>query len=201
MNNKVSLALNVLLLVLIGILFYLVLGKKSSGHADFSGSRDSSMKSPGKVAYFDIDSLQENYEYYKTIRKAFMEKDSIAQTTITRMKKDFQSKLDDANKRGASMSQAEQISLQKELGNMQNSIMAKQQQMEDDLSSEKMRKLEDVRTRIQDFLKNYAKEKGYSFVLATGESDNVYYKDTTRNITADLLYYLNRQDPKAGSSK
>jgi outer membrane protein len=202
MNNKVSLLLNIILLVAVGILFYLVLGKKSSSYSGFTGSKDSLMKGPGKMAYFELDSLENNYEYYKTIRKAFMEKDSIAQTTIARMKKDFQNRLDDAQKRGASMSQTEQLSLQKELGDMQNSIMAKQQQMEEDLTAERLRKLEDVRVHIQDFLKNYAKEKGYSFVLATSESsDNVYYKDTTRNITAELLYYLNKQDPKLGSAK
>jgi outer membrane protein len=99
------------------------------------------------------------------------------------------------------MSQAEQLSLSKELGNMQNAIMEKQQQIEEGLTAERIRMLEDVRVRIQDFLNNYAKEKGYSFVLATGENDNVYYKDTSRNITSELLYYLNKQDPKLGASK
>jgi outer membrane protein len=130
-----------------------------------------------------------------------LEKDSIAQTNIMAMKKDFQKKVEDANRRGASMSQEEQLSLSKELGNMQNAIMAKQQQIEEGLTAERIRMLEDIRVRIQGFLNNYAKEKGYSFVLATGENDNVYYKDTSRNITSELLFYLNKQDPKLGASK
>jgi outer membrane protein len=196
MYGKISLVLNVILVIAIGILFYLVLGKKSNNFSGFSGTKDSLTKVPGKLAYFELDSLENNYEYYKTVRKAFLEKDSIAQTNIAAMKKDFQNKVDDANKRGATMSQAEQLSLSKELGNMQNAIMEKQQQIEEDLSSERIRMLEDVKVRIQEFLKIYAKEKGYSFVLSASREDNIFYKDTARNITQELIYYLNQQGLK-----
>ena len=54
-----------------------------------------------------------------------------------------------------------------------------------------MRKLLEVKTRIQQFLRNYCKDKGYAYVFASDENDYLYYKDTVRNITPDIVRLLN----------
>ena len=46
--------------------------------------------------------------------------------------------------------------------------------------------------KIQDFLKNYCSaDKGYAYVFASNDQDYLYYKDSIRNITPDVLTGLN----------
>ena len=51
-----------------------------------------------------------------------------------------------------------------------------------------MQKMLDLKNKIQDFLKTYSIQKGYAYVFATSSDDNViYFKDSLRNITTDIL--------------
>ena len=50
----------------------------------------------------------------------------------------------------------------------------------------------ELKSKIQEFLKQYSAQKGYEFVLATSSDDNViYYKDSVRNVTKDIVDKLN----------
>jgi len=60
------------------------------------------------------------------------------------------------------------------------------------MQSEYIQKQQGVKVKIQQFLKDYCKDKGYAYVLGTKEYDDfLYYKDTIRNITSDLIKGLN----------
>ncbi len=58
-----------------------------------------------------------------------------------------------------------------------------------------MRKMKDVKTRIEDFLKEFNSRKGYSFILAS-DPGLFYYRDTAYNITRELITGLNQQYSK-----
>jgi outer membrane protein len=55
--------------------------------------------------------------------------------------------------------------------------------------------MQDVKTKIENFLKEYNKTKGYSYILAY-EPGIIYYRDSTLNITDDLVKGLNEQYSK-----
>ena len=49
----------------------------------------------------------------------------------------------------------------------------------------------DIIKRIETFLKEYNKEKVYSFIFEYEPNSLIYYKDTTYNITIDVIAGLN----------
>jgi outer membrane protein len=53
-----------------------------------------------------------------------------------------------------------------------------------------MRKMQDVKMKVEDYLKEYNKSKGYTYILAY-EPGFIFYRDSSYNITADLLKGLN----------
>jgi outer membrane protein len=55
-----------------------------------------------------------------------------------------------------------------------------------------MRKMRDVKSRIEDYLKEYNAQKGYSYIVAY-EPGLFYYKDTAYNITPDIIKGLNQR--------
>ncbi len=52
------------------------------------------------------------------------------------------------------------------------------------------RRMQDVKTKIEEFLKEYNRDKGYSYIVAY-EPGLYYYKDTIYNITGDVVKGLN----------
>ena len=52
-----------------------------------------------------------------------------------------------------------------------------------------------MRIKIEDYLKEYNKGKGYSYIFSSAP-EFMYLKDTTYNITEDLINGLNKLYPK-----
>jgi outer membrane protein len=53
-----------------------------------------------------------------------------------------------------------------------------------------MRKMKDVKNKIEEYLKTYNNEKGYSYIFAY-EPGLFYYRDTMYDITNDVIKGLN----------
>ena len=49
----------------------------------------------------------------------------------------------------------------------------------------------DIKTRIENYLKEYNKQKTYSFIFAYDPTSIIYYKDSVYNITNDVVDGLN----------
>ena len=53
-----------------------------------------------------------------------------------------------------------------------------------------MRKMKEVKNKIEDYLRTYNAERGYTYILAY-EPGLFYYRDSTFDITGDLIKGLN----------
>ena len=78
---------------------------------------------------------------------------------------------------------------------LDKNLKEKKQGMDQEMQDETARKLQDVKKKIEDYLKEYNKDKGYAYIYASSP-DLIYYKDTVYNITDDLLKGLNHLYPK-----
>ncbi len=186
-------ALNVIIALAVGYLFYLHFEYVSHDKHDIEVQKQAAANAL-KIAYFDLDTLQNNYEYFKEMRTYLTGKKNVMDQKLNRLRNEYTAKVNDYNKRGPSLSQTEQSQIQQELGAMSNNYQQQEQSMGDELQSETMEKMVNVRTTIQEFLKTYSKEKGYAYVFATSSDDNaMYYKDTLKNITPDLVKQLNER--------
>ena len=139
-----------------------------------------------------MDTLEKYYEYAKETRDYLKGKNEAMESKLNKIRSDYTSKVNDYNKRGASMSQTEQSQMQEDLSRMQSMYDQQQQSLSQEFQGEYMQKMLDLKNKIQDFLKTYSAQKGYAYVFATSSDDNViYYKDSLRNITPDIVDKLN----------
>lgn len=206
MNNKLLLGLNVVLVIAVIILFVIVfqlksslaIGNASGGNVAVSNKPNHDGDPKIKIAYFELDSLSNNYTYYKNIRKSLSSKENQINSQLTSLKNAVINKAQYYQEKGPNMNQNEQIAAQQDMQKLQQNYAMKEQELTQQFHDETNKKLLDVRTRIQNFLKSFAKEKGYAYVVATSEDDNIfYYKDSVRNITAELVNGLNTLDKAA----
>jgi len=191
--NKVLLTLNIVLLIALGYLYYAFFNKnKAAANADAPAKTapDTSFK----IAYFDLDTLEKNYVLAKETRDYLKGKNDAMEAKLNKIRQDYTAKVNDYNKRGATLSQTEQSQMQEDLARLDNYYGQQQQSLTQEFQGEYMQKMLDLKNKIQAFLKTYSVQKGYVYVFATSSDDNViYYKDSVRNITTDIVNKLNEE--------
>ena len=190
--KNISTVLSVLALVLIGVLFYLHFSSnpKNSSNTSKAINHDSTNF---RIAYFDIDSLQEHYEYFKDISAEIKTKENAITSELSNMQTSYQKKIREWQQRGPNMTQSEGEAAQREYAQMQQRYEQRQVTLEQDLQKHKMDKMNDVRKKIEDYLKEYNKQRGYAFILSYEPGFMLYYKDSVYDITNDVIKGLNGQ--------
>lgn len=186
--------LNVATTLAVGILFYFHFSEKKSTTL-LSTKTGSSMQGSFRIAYFESDSIQNHFEYFKEIRSALQAKDQANNKSLNELKNVFTAKYQDLQKNAQSLSQAELANKQQELVQMERTYQGKEQMMSQEMQDESFKKLQDVKKKIEAYLKDYNKDKGYSYVFSSAP-EFMYLKDSTYNITEDVIKGLNKLYPK-----
>ena len=187
-----SLIINLVLLILVGYLYYLHFSPSKKSVAFVHLGKDSAKNHGNKVAYLDLDSLQNNYEYYKKIRGEFDRKQEASNNEITNLQKRYQARAMQLQQKGPTMNQQDQESAMKEINQMQQGLQEKKQSLDNELFNYNSKMKEDILTRIQNFLKEYNKDGRYDYIFSY-EPGFMFYKDTALNITSDVITGLNAE--------
>lgn len=184
-----TLGLNVVLILAVAVLFYLHFapGKQHMGQTGITKA----VPSGGfQIAYFDSDSIQAHFEYFIEIRTELQARDQANAKQLGGMKNTFAGKYQEFQKIAPSLSQAELANKQQELMQMEKAFQGKEKMMSDEMQDQQFKKLQDVKKKIEDYLKDYNKDKGYAFIFSSSP-DLMYLKDSVYDITPDVIKGLN----------
>ena len=190
--TKFSLILNLILLFLVGYLYYLHFFSSGKPVTFVHLGKDSAKNHGNKVAYLDLDSLENNYEYYKKIKTEFDRKQTASNNEFNNLQKRYQSRAMELQQKGPTMNQQDQESAMREINQMQQGLQEKKQSLDNDLFAYNSKMKEDILNRIQKFLKEYNKDGRYDYIFSY-EPGFMFYKDTALNITRDVVTGLNEE--------
>ncbi len=186
--------LNITTTLAVAVLLYLHFSEKKV--ADSSKEKISSLSNNSfKIAYFESDSIQNHFEYYKEVRAALQAKEQVNNRQLNELKNVFTAKYQDLQKSAQSLSQAELASKQQELVQLERTYQGKEQMMNQEMQDEGFKKVQDVKKKIEAYLKDYNKDKNFSYVFSSSP-EFMYLKDSAFNITEDLIKGLNKLYPK-----
>jgi len=150
-----------------------------------------------KIAYFELDSLQDNYEYYKEVKDYLTKKDQANNAKLNKIKNDYYNKAKELQDKGSMLTAQQQNDYQQTLMRLQNDYDQTTQDLSNQFQAEMTERLQSVKLKIEDFLKGYCAQKGLAYVFGASANDNfLYYKDSIRNITPDLIKGLNDEYKK-----
>lgn len=182
-----------ILLILIGILFYLHFSDSKNSATATHTTADSvkSSNSPGgKIAYINIDTLQNNYKYYQQVKSDLEKREKNAQNEIMSLQKKFQSRAAELQQKAANMSPKEQESAMMEINKMQQDFQVKQQSLQEGLADYNQKMKDQLLAKIESYLKDYNNDGRYAYVFSY-EPGFMFYKDSTLDITRDVIKGLN----------
>ena len=161
-------------------------------------------KSGLKIAYVLIDTLTNQYEYYKDVSDNFQKKQSNAEATINEKGKSFSAQVQEFQRKvqSNSITQQQYETEQARLQKLQQDIEGLQTRLSNTLQEEYQKELAALTDTIQNFTKSYAEEKGYDFILCKSSGiDNVLYGAPQYDITKEVVNALNKRFEKSGKKK
>lgn len=185
-------ASNVILIVLVAVLFFLHYnsGKTKSGVTGTSVNQSSASENNFKIAYFEMDSLENNFEMVREMKNELNKKEEAITNELGRMERQYRDKANEYQSKAETMTQAQGEMASRDMMQMQQNMQSRKQSLEQEYQDFVMRKTREIKTKIEEFLEEYNKEKGYSYIVAY-EPGLFYYRDTLYNITGDVLKGLN----------
>jgi outer membrane protein len=203
MNNGIIL-LNVMLLIAVGVLFYLHFTSKKSNPT--SGNRSQPRDSTAisvyscQIAYFEMDSVEANFELAKEWRNELEKKEDKINAEMGRLQNLYQQKYFHLQENGASMTAAQVEAAKNDLGQLDQKIRQTKATMDQDYKNYYVQTQQEILSKIRSFCAEYNKDKKYAIIISN-EPGLVFYKDSTLDITSDLLKGLNDMYGKKKTAK
>ncbi len=160
------------------------------------------------IAFVEIDSLQEKYEFCKEMKGKLEQKQKNAEAALASQEKNlqaaaqnFQNKINNNGFSSRQEAENQQAAIQRQ----QDQYMASQQRLGNELQSELVKYQEALLDSINHFLAEYNKDKKFAFILTKQKGDNILYADQVYDITDDVVAGLNKaykgSDAKAAPAK
>jgi outer membrane protein len=190
--NKGLLALNIVLLIGVGILFFLFFNKKdnTSSVRPTRTDPDPVVQEQTPVAYFDMDSIEANFVLWKQVQAEVVKREAGINDTINQMRNGFQNYYQKLQAQSANLSPRQKDSLGNELAQMDAEIKNRTAELNQKYQTYFMTRQQEIVTKIKNYCKEFNKDKKYSYIIAR-EPGLFYYTDTAYNVTSELLKGLN----------
>ena len=146
-----------------------------------------------KIAFVDIDSLLNNYEFSITINKEMLRKEENMRLTLSEKARDLQQDIDEFQRKLENNVFATQARAEEE----QNRILKKRESYERlserlaiELAAESQKNNVILRDSINSYLKEYNATQGYALIISR-VGDNMLYANEALDITKEVIKGLN----------
>jgi len=194
--NRGLLILNLLLLVAVAVLFYLHFSTGKTANVKTSAAKPSATsETECRIAYFEMDSIENSFTEVKDVKNELGREEDRINSEMASLEKKYRDKIAQYQSQASTMTQVQSEMANRDVLQMQETMKGKKQELDSRYQDLYMRKMRDVKSKIEDFLKEYNNQKGYSYIVAY-EPGLFYYKDTAYNITPDVIKGLNKRYEK-----
>lgn len=145
-----------------------------------------------KVVYVNSDSLLTKYEYFKDLKSKMETKGKAAESDMAAKTQAFQREVQQYQQQQNTMPADQRAATEQRLSRKQQELQAYQQNAGSALQSEQAKEQEVLYDKVAEYLKNYAKTKGYKMVLTYSKGNSaILFADESLDITSSVIVGLN----------
>jgi outer membrane protein len=197
--KNISTILSVIALVAAGVVFFVQnreIGQLKKQTQAVKPAGGSGGGGNFKIAYFDLDTLQARYEYMKDVKNQASDQENKINQDLASLDRKNQQQIEAWRQKGNAMTQAEAEDANRKYQDMQQEFASHKQEQEQKLYKFEEEKRTEIRKRVEDFIREYNRQKNFSYIIAYDANSFIYNKDTLYNITNDLVEGLNAEYKK-----
>jgi outer membrane protein len=186
--KNLSLILNGVLLVAVGILYFLHFsGKQSAGASTVTAPSDL------KIAYINSDTLAKYYDYFTEMKTTLEAKGKRLQQDLQTRGESLQNEINSYQKNIGSLTIGQAKAIEEDLGKKQQNFRLYQQSLEQELLNDQNKLSDSLYGRITKFLKKYSEGSGLQVVLKLDQSSDVWYGAAGIDISKDVIKGMNEE--------
>ena len=207
--KNLSLTLNVVLLVAVAVLYYL----------HFSGRKTPATTTPAtgtvaaagkdqktnQYAYVNVDSLLNNYDYFKATRTQLEDRRKKLETEIAGRTRSLENEVVSAQRKANTMTLEQAQLTEQTLRRKEQELVRYQNDAARQLAEEEQKKNEELINNISLYLKKHTEDKPYKIVFGYSKGGGILYATDSLDITQEVLKGLNQDyqanNQAAGSKK
>ena len=204
--KNINYVINGVLAVAVVILFVMQFSgkKETSVTPSFAESEGGDSTSLLPIAYVNVDSLLQNYNYAKDLNERILKKQEDYRASVNQEMRslqneamDFQRKLENSAFITRERAEQENQRIMKKKQDLEER-MAKREQ---ELGAEQLKLNEQLRDTIVSQLTEFNKTKGFQIIFSNTMGDNILLANPAYDITAELLEILNRNYAPGSAGK
>jgi len=145
-----------------------------------------------QIVYVNSDSLLTKYDYFKDLKTKLDAKSKSAQNDMGAKTQAFQREVAQYQQQQNTMAADQRAETEQRLARKQQELQAYQQNAGAALQNEQATEQEKLYDKVADYLKGYAKTKGYKMVLTYSKGNSaILFADETLDITTEVIKGLN----------
>ncbi len=187
--KNLSLALNIVLLVAVGVLYYLHFASPATtAKSDDGGVRPASDL---QIAYINSDTVLKYYDYLKVSRDQLESKTKKMEQDLRNRAQGLQNEFAAYQRNVSNMTLGQVKATEEDLAKKQQNFQMYQQSLQQEMMTEESKLNKALYDRITAFLDKYGKEKGLQVVLKFDPTSDVLHVAEGLDISQDVIKGLN----------
>ena len=204
MQTRILYFINGILVISVSILFFLHFSNKSTSSVVSSDSDDTTkltvlkpkiennpLLKEAKVVYVNQDTLLKTCKYYQMLEREVANRKSKLEANYKNRVNSFQSELQGYQQKGAQMTEDEMRAAQQTMQMKEQQIMAQSQEEQGKMEKEVSVMHKNIDAKITKFMKQYALQKGYRFILTYSSAGDILYANDSLDVTSEVVNGLN----------
>ncbi len=169
-SKKIKIVYLSIILVLLGAITYVLLKNTSE-----------------KNAWVDVKKIYNEFSLKQELEKKYKQVETERKNILDSLELDLNLIARELNKTKPSNEQIKAFEMQKE------TYLYKKQQFTQENEQTQQTYNEQILTQLNQYVKDYCKEKNYDFVFGADGNGSLMYSKETKEITADVIVYINNK--------
>ena len=195
--KSISLSLNIILILAVAGLYYLHFSENKTAEVAGSDKTILQVVAPkmdvkaATVVYINSDSLMDNYELVKEVKKDLEKERAAAERQFASEYRQLEAEYNDLKSKAATMTEEQGMAKQQELAMKEQKLTDYRDELNQKLNMNEMKKTEKIQQEIEDYLKANYSSTNYSYILGHTKGGGILYSKSNLDITKEVLDGLN----------
>lgn len=155
-------------------------------------SESTTVAAAEKIVYVNSDSLLTKYQYFKDLKTKLDAKSKTAQTDLASKQQAFQREVAQYQQQQNALPADQRAATEERLARKQQELQAYSQNAGAALQNEQATENEKLYDKVAEYLKTYAKGKGFKMVLTYSKGNSaILFADESLDVTSEVIVGLN----------